>query len=142
MGCLLEVRDLHVSYRSLQESENRALSGVHFSIEAGEILGVLGESASGKSSLAAAILRLLPPNGRILRGSVLFEGLDLLAVGEDELRRIRGARIALIYQEPGLALHPAMRVRDSSCGVGSARRPGTRTRRGGAPRPGSCRAAS
>ncbi len=83
-----------------------------FSIEAGEVLGVVGESGSGKSSLAAALLRLLPPNGRIPRGSVVFEGVDLLATEEDALRRIRGARIALIFQEPGLALHPAIRVGD------------------------------
>jgi oligopeptide/dipeptide ABC transporter ATP-binding protein len=112
MGCLLEVSDLHVSYRSPRGREVQALAGVTFSIEAGEVLGMVGESGSGKSSLAAALLRLLPPNGRILRGSVRFEGLELLTREDDALRRIRGARIALIFQEPGLALHPAMRVGD------------------------------
>jgi oligopeptide/dipeptide ABC transporter ATP-binding protein len=71
---------------------------------------VLGESGSGKSTLAAALLRLLPRNGEIERGAVLFEGQDLLVAEPRTLERIRGARIALIFQEPSLALHPAIRI--------------------------------
>lgn len=76
----------------------------------GEILGVLGESGSGKSTLAASVLRLLSPNGHIGNGAVLFEGKNLLQATPEELRQIRGARIALIFQEPSLALHPTIRV--------------------------------
>jgi len=76
----------------------------------GEILGVLGESGSGKSTLAASVLRLLPPNGHIGGGAALFEGRNLLQANSEELRQIRGGRIALIFQEPSLALHPTMRV--------------------------------
>jgi oligopeptide/dipeptide ABC transporter ATP-binding protein len=112
MAPILEVRDLHVAYRSLSAGEVTALAGVSFSVEAGEILGVLGESGSGKSSLAVSLLCLLPPNGRILTGSVLFEGKDVFLADQDELTRIRGRRISLIFQEPGLTLHPAMRVGD------------------------------
>jgi len=112
MAPILEVRDLAVVYFPHSGIPTRALGGVNFSLEPGEILGVLGESGSGKSSLAAAMLRLLPPNGQILRGSVRFEGTDLLAAGEETLQPIRGARISLIFQEPALALHPTMRVRD------------------------------
>jgi len=112
MTPILEVRDLDVAYASRSGMLTRALSGVNFSLAGGEILGVLGESGSGKSSLAAALVRLLPPHSRILRGSVLFEGNDLLEASEEALRKIRGARIGVVFQEPGLALHPAMRVRD------------------------------
>jgi oligopeptide/dipeptide ABC transporter ATP-binding protein len=76
----------------------------------GETLGVLGESGSGKSTLASALLRLLPGNGEIQRGVVLFEGQDLLQAEPRELERIRGARIAPIFQEPSLALHPTIRI--------------------------------
>jgi len=76
----------------------------------GEILGVLGESGSGKSTLAASVLRLLPSNGHIGSGAILFEGKNLLQISSRELRQIRGGRIALIFQEPSLALHPTLRV--------------------------------
>jgi len=76
----------------------------------GEILGVLGESGSGKSTLAASILRLLPPNGHIGGGAVFFEGKNLLQAPSEELRQVRGGRVALIFQEPSLALHPTIRV--------------------------------
>jgi oligopeptide/dipeptide ABC transporter ATP-binding protein len=112
MAPILEVLDLRVAYHSPSAGPTTALAGVSFSVEAGEILGVLGESGSGKSSLAAALLRMLPSNGSILAGSVRFECKDLLSASQDELVKIRGARISLIFQEPGLALHPAMRVRD------------------------------
>lgn len=73
-------------------------------------MGVLGESGSGKSTLAASLARLLPKNGDITRGTVLFEGKNLLEAIPEELRRIRGARISLIFQDPSLALHPTMRT--------------------------------
>jgi oligopeptide/dipeptide ABC transporter ATP-binding protein len=76
----------------------------------GEILGVLGESGSGKSTLAASLLRLLPPNANITKGAVRFEGKDILKAIPQELQEIRGRRIALIFQEPSLALHPTMRA--------------------------------
>ena len=110
MAFVLEIRDLHVSYRSREEVLRPALAGVSLGLLPGEILGVLGESGSGKSTLATALVRLLPPNGHITRGAVLFEGKDLLQSKSEELRQIRGGRIALIFQEPSLALHPTMRA--------------------------------
>ncbi len=110
MASVLEIQDLHVSYRSREVRSRPVLSGVSFDLMPGEILGVLGESGSGKSTLAASILRLLPPNGYIGGGAVLFEGKNLLQAKDEEIRRIRGARIAPIFQEPSLALHPTMRV--------------------------------
>jgi peptide/nickel transport system ATP-binding protein len=110
MASVLEIQDLHVSYQSRKGDLRPALAGVSLCLLPGEILGVLGESGSGKSTLGAALVRLLPPNGRITRGAVLFEGKDLLQSNSEELRQIRGGRIALIFQEPSLALHPTMRA--------------------------------
>jgi peptide/nickel transport system ATP-binding protein/oligopeptide transport system ATP-binding protein len=110
MASVLEVRDIHVMYRSREGEQRAALAGVSFDLAPGEILGVLGESGSGKSTLATALVRLLPANGRITRGAVLFEGKDHLQAEPEELREIRGGRISLIFQEPSLALHPTMRA--------------------------------
>jgi len=110
MRPLLEVEDLHVTYRMGTGNECPALAGVSFELQAGETLGVLGESGSGKSTLAAALLRLLPPNGRIQKGAVRFDGQDLLQAQPQELQKIRGGRIGLIFQEPSMALHPAIRA--------------------------------
>ena len=110
MTPLLQVQDLHAAYISSAGKKSLALAGVSFDVFPGEILGVLGESGSGKSTLAAALLRLLPWNGNIEKGAVQFEGQDLLQAEPGTLQRIRGARIALIYQEPSLALHPTLRI--------------------------------
>jgi len=112
MASVLEIQNLQVSYRSSEVRSRPVLSGVSFDLMPGEILGVLGESGSGKSTLAASVLRLLPPNGHIGNGAILFEGKNLLQARSEELRQIRGGRIALIFQEPSLALHPTMRVGD------------------------------
>jgi len=109
---ILEVQDLHVSYSSSGGASYSALAGVNFRLMPNEILGVLGESGSGKSTLATSLLKLLPSNGNISRGSILFEGKDLLCASADELERIRGKRISLVYQEPSVALHPALRARE------------------------------
>lgn len=110
MASVLNIHELHVSYRSREGVLCPALAGVSFSLKLGEILGVLGESGSGKSTLAAALVRLLPANGDITRGAVHFEGKELLQSKPEELREIRGGHIGLIFQEASLALHPTMRV--------------------------------
>jgi oligopeptide/dipeptide ABC transporter ATP-binding protein len=107
---LLEVKNLHVSYSARSGEVCPALAGVNFDLGPGEILGVLGESGSGKSTLAAALLRLLPSNGRIQKGLVLFEGKNLLEVSLQDLRKIRGGRIGLIFQEPSSSLHPTLQI--------------------------------
>src|SRR6266404_3680732 len=110
MASVLQIQDLHVSYRSSEGVLCPALNGVSFGLMPGEILGVLGESGSGKSTLAVSLVRLLPGNGEITRGAVHFEGKDLLQAKLEELQQIRGRRISLIFQEPSLALHPTMRA--------------------------------
>ena len=109
---LLRVRDLTVRLGVGSGVAVPAVEGASFDIAAGEAVGILGESGSGKTTTALALLRLLPPGGRIVRGSIQFAGLELLAADERELEKIRGAEISLIFQEPGVALHPVMRVGD------------------------------
>jgi oligopeptide/dipeptide ABC transporter ATP-binding protein len=112
MTPLLEVRDLHVSYTAQSGDDSAAIVGVSFAIAAGETLGLLGESGSGKSTLASALLRVLPANGKIEKGAVHFEGQDILLAKPGELEKIRGERIALIFQEPSQALHPGIRIEE------------------------------
>ncbi len=87
-----------------------ALRGVSFDIEAGEIVGLIGESGSGKSSVAMCLMRLLRARGTRLRGSIRFDGRDLLAASEREMRRIRGRDIGLVLQSPLASLNPMLRV--------------------------------
>ncbi len=112
MVSILEVRNLSVRYFSHTGVASSAIMDVSFEVRPGEILGMLGESGSGKSTLAASLLRLLPTNGKIQQGSILFEGRDVLQADLRELENIRGKRIALINQEPSAALHPTMRIGD------------------------------
>jgi oligopeptide/dipeptide ABC transporter ATP-binding protein len=126
MAPLLQVEDLHVAYISRAGKKSPALEGVSFEVRTGETLGVLGESGCGKSTLAMALLRLLPGNAEIQRGAVLFEGQDLLQAESRALERVRGARLALIFQEPSLALHPAIRIDEQVSDVLAAHEPASR----------------
>lgn len=109
MTDLLEVRDLTVHFDT-EDGLVEAVDGVTFTVSAGEILGVVGESGSGKSVTALALLRLIRPPGRIVQGAVRFEGTDLAALSEDEMRAVRGTRIAMIFQSPRTALNPVLTV--------------------------------
>ena len=103
---LLEVRDLRTEFHT-EAGRFAAVDGVSFTIHRGETVGLVGESGSGKSVTSLSILRLIPsPPGRIAGGSILFEGRDLLRLSEAEMRRIRGNRIAMIFQEPMTSLNP------------------------------------
>ena len=108
---LLDVEHLTVTFQHPQGPVT-AVDDVSFSIAKGETLGLVGESGSGKSVTATAILRLLPPGGRVTAGTVRFEGSDLLTLPESRMRAVRGAGISLIFQEPMTALNPVMRVGD------------------------------
>ncbi|HEY7366009.1 MAG TPA: ABC transporter ATP-binding protein [Methylomirabilota bacterium] len=108
---LLDVQDLTVTFDGPRSSVT-AVDRVSFQIAPGETLGLVGESGSGKSVTAFSILRLLQPPGRITGGRVLFEGRDLLTLGDAEIRHVRGNRIAMIFQEPMTALNPVFTVGD------------------------------
>ncbi|AWW37759.1 ABC transporter ATP-binding protein [Streptomyces cadmiisoli] len=109
---LLDVRDLHVEFRT-RDGVARAVNGVTYGVDAGETLAVLGESGSGKSVTAQAVMGILDtPPGRITGGQVLFRGRDLLGLKEDERRRIRGAEMAMIFQDALSSLNPVLSVGD------------------------------
>lgn len=108
---LLRVCDLSVSYRLDAERESNVLRQISFAIAHQEIVGLLGESGSGKTSTALAILQLLPPSARIVQGSIEFNGQKLLALSSSRLREIRGFQISIIYQDSDV-LNPVMRVGD------------------------------
>ncbi|GHE84222.1 ABC transporter ATP-binding protein [Streptomyces longispororuber] len=109
---LLDVRDLHVEFRT-RDGVARAVNGVDYSVAAGETLAVLGESGSGKSVTAQAIMGILEaPPGRVTRGEILFQGRDLLKLTEEERRKVRGAGLAMIFQDALSALNPVLSVGD------------------------------
>jgi peptide/nickel transport system ATP-binding protein len=106
---VLRIDGLHVSYAA-KAGGFEALHDVNLTLAAGEVLGIVGESGCGKSTLASAILRLLPPNGRITAGSIRLAGRDLLAASDDELRSVRGAQIGMVFQDPLTSLNPTFRI--------------------------------
>jgi oligopeptide transport system ATP-binding protein len=107
---LLEVRDLR-TYFHTREGVVRAIDGVSFDVETGETLGIVGESGCGKSVTALSIMGLLPtPPARIESGSVLFEGRELTSLSERRLEDVRGAEIAMIFQDPMTSLNPTLRI--------------------------------
>ena len=106
MSAIVSVRGLSVHFRTRQGTV-RAVEDVSFDIGAGETVALVGESGSGKSTVAAAILRIVPsPPGTIAAGEILFEGRDLVKLPEAEMRKVRGSRIAMIFQDPMMALNP------------------------------------
>jgi oligopeptide/dipeptide ABC transporter ATP-binding protein len=104
---LLRVADLRVRF---EPSGAAVVDGASFEVRPGEVVGLVGESGCGKSLTALAILRLVPPPGRVAEGKVLFGGVDLLSLPEKEMRRRRGAEIAMVFQEPGASLNPVLSV--------------------------------
>lgn len=106
---LLEVDDLRVAFPAGGRMAE-AVRGVSFSINAGEAVGVLGESGSGKSVSVLAILRLIQAPGRITHGTVRFDGRDLLTLNDKEMRRLRGQAMSIVFQDPLTAFNPAFRI--------------------------------
>jgi oligopeptide transport system ATP-binding protein len=112
MPPLLDVKNLRTWFHT-RNGVVRAVDGISFHIEKGETLGIVGESGSGKSVSCYSLLRLIPqPPGRIESGQALFGGTDLLHCSDEQLRQIRGNRIAMIFQDPMTSLNPYMRIAD------------------------------
>ena len=110
---LLDIRDLSTHFVSQGGTRVvRAVNEVSFSLRAGETLGIVGESGSGKSTLALTILRLLPPAARIVQGEINLDGENLLDKSDNEMRHIRGKRIAMILQDPMASLNPLFTIGD------------------------------
>ena len=109
-GNLLEVRDLR-TYFETDDGVVKAVDGISFQLKRGETLGIVGESGSGKSVTNLSLLRLIPqPPGRIVSGEVIFQGQDILKLSEAEVRKIRGKRVAMIFQDPMTSLNPFMKI--------------------------------
>ena len=109
MTALLEVRDLRVRFAT-EAGPLTAVDGVSYSVEEGGALGIVGESGSGKTVASLALMGLLRGAAASVSGAALFDGRDLLALGEDELRRLRGDELAMVFQDPLSSLHPLKRV--------------------------------
>jgi peptide/nickel transport system ATP-binding protein len=108
-GEILAVHHLTVVFQTKGGSVP-AVDDVSFSLRPGEVLGVVGESGSGKTTLGRAILRLVPSPGAIVAGTISFRGLNLLALGEEDMRRVRGSGIGMVFQNPMRSLHPGLTI--------------------------------
>ena len=109
MKSLLEIQGLEVVYHT-QKGHLKALHDVSFEVRPGEIVGIVGESGCGKSSVASSLLRLLPPNGEITAGQMRFMERDLRALSSEQLRQMRGRDMAMIFQDPMTSLNPVFTV--------------------------------
>ncbi len=106
---ILEVKNLK-TYFNASGKAVKAVDGISFDIEKGEVFGIAGESGSGKTMTALSIIRLVPPPGEITGGEVLFEGVNLLKMREDSIPSVRGSRISIVFQEPASSLDPVFTV--------------------------------
>ncbi len=106
---MLEIKDLHLNF-SQDAKPVEVLRGVNLKVHEGEILGLVGESGSGKTLTALSVTRLLPRSAGITGGEILFDGRNLLASSEDDLRRVRGAEISYVFQDPATSLNPVFTI--------------------------------
>src|SRR5258706_4266818 len=106
---ILEVRDLRTQFFT-DEGVVRAVDGISFSVAAGETLGIVGESGSGKTVAALSLMRLLEEPARIASGQILFHGRDIVKMSAEELRKIRGAGISMVFQDPMTSLNPVLKI--------------------------------
>ncbi|MSQ07112.1 MAG: ABC transporter ATP-binding protein [Dehalococcoidia bacterium] len=110
MATLLEVKDLCTQFFTFA-GVVKAVDGISYEVDEGETLGLVGESGCGKSVSALSLMRLIPdPPGKIVRGEILFDGEDVLKIDMDDMRRIRGAKMAMVFQEPMTSLNPVLTV--------------------------------
>lgn len=108
---LLEVKGLK-TYFYTEDGVVQAINGVDFAIKGGEIMGLVGESGSGKSVTSLSIMRLLPGSGKIVEGEVIMDGKDLATLPEEQMIKLRGDEISMIFQQPTSCLNPVFRIGD------------------------------
>ena len=109
---LLQVKDLYVQYNT-DDGVVHALNGISLTVNKGEVVGLVGETGAGKTTLALSVLKLLPDRvGQITSGSIQYDDIDVLAAGRREMQKIRGARISMIFQDPMSTLNPIISVGD------------------------------
>jgi peptide/nickel transport system ATP-binding protein len=108
---LLDIKGLSTQFR-LSSGLLKAVDGVDLTLNEGETLAIVGESGCGKSVTAYSIMRLVAPPGKIVSGEVIFDGIDLMQIPEEEMRQVRGNRISMIFQEPMTSLNPVLRIGD------------------------------
>jgi peptide/nickel transport system ATP-binding protein len=110
---ILELKDLHVHYITDTGGIVHAVNGVNFSLGKGESLGLVGETGAGKTTTALSILRLVPdPPGKIISGDIILDGESILQKSEHEMRKIRGKKVSMIFQDPMTSLNPVLTVGD------------------------------
>ncbi|MCR5675284.1 MAG: ABC transporter ATP-binding protein [Lachnospiraceae bacterium] len=109
MSQLLEVRDLHTSFFT-DAGEVKAVNGISFNLDRGKVLGIVGESGSGKSVTAYSVMQILAGTGRIVSGSIRYDGQELVGVGEKAMKAIRGNKISIIFQDPMTSLNPTYTI--------------------------------
>src|SRR5512136_3257062 len=109
-GAFLSVKDLIIEYTA-EDQVIHAVNGISFELERGKTFGLVGETGAGKTSTAKAILRILPdPPAKVRGGEIILDGEDLLKISEKEMRKIRGRKVSMIFQDPMTALNPIMKV--------------------------------
>ena len=108
---LLRIEDLTIHFPT-EEGDVRAVNGVSLSVEAGQTLGLVGETGAGKTTTALGILRLVPEPGQVESGSIIYKDRDIMTMSEKEVQDIRGNEISMIFQDPMTALNPVMTVGD------------------------------
>jgi peptide/nickel transport system ATP-binding protein len=112
MSSILEIRNLSTHFHT-EYGTVKAVSNVNLSVDEGDTLGIVGESGCGKTVMALSIMRLVPsPPGEIVSGEILYDGSDLLSLSENDMRKIRGQKISMIFQEPMTSLNPVFRIGD------------------------------
>src|SRR5210317_25749 len=106
---VIEIDNLHISYET-RKGDVEAIQGVSFAVREGETVGLVGESGCGKSTIAFGIVNFLGPNGKIVDGSIRFQDNELVGRSQEELKKLRGDRIAMVFQDPMQALNPSVRL--------------------------------